>query len=160
MCEGSSRNLELLGSSPLVSQSEYSGFVSSGVFQSAYHSPAGSNQFRLVAHPSMMGVLGLFNVWVSGPSEVEDMVVSLWVVLGFIKEGFTRQVLHHPDGVRRKRKSVECDVEAWWGEVRVIAKWGPGSRKWEGELVRFQCVTDGMGFRYTVHLNWTPVCWS
>ena len=67
----------------------------------------------------MMGVLGLFNVWVSCLSDVEDMVVSLRVVLGYIEEGFARQVLHHPDGVQRKKKYEACDLLAWWREACV-----------------------------------------
>ena len=108
----------------------------------------------------MMGDPGLFNVWVSCPLDVEDMVVSLWVVLGYIEEGFTRQALHHPGGIRRKKKREEYDLLAWWREVCVITKWDPDSRKWEGEPVRFRCAADGVGFRYSVHLNWTPVCGS
>ena len=86
----SSRNLELLGNSPPVSSSEYSGFVSSGVFQSGCHGPATSNWFHLVAHPSLLGVLGLFNVWMSGPSDREDIVIGMWAVLGLIEEGYSR----------------------------------------------------------------------
>ena len=84
-----------------------------------------------------MGVLGLFNVWMSGVADREDMVIGSWVVLGMIEEGHSRQVLHHPDGVRRKRKGVKFEVGAWWEEVCGITKWDPGSRKWEGELVWF-----------------------
>ena len=107
-----------------------------------------------------MGVLGLFNVWMSGVADREDMVIGSWVVLGMIEEGHSRQVLHHPDGVRRKRKGVKFEVGAWCEEVCGITKWDPVSPKWEGELVRFQCAPDRGGCRFKVHLNWTPVCWS
>ena len=53
----------------------------------------------------------------------------------------------------------------WHGGVRrvsevCVTKWDPDSRKWEGGAVWFRCTADGVGFRYFVHLNWTPVCWS
>ena len=103
-----------------------------------------------------MGVLGLFTVWMSGVSDREDMVIRLWVILGIIEEGYSRQVLHHPDGVRSKRKGVEFEVGAWCEEVCGITKWDPVSRKWEGEPVRFQCAPDSGGCRFKVHLNRTP----
>ena len=73
----------------------------------------------------------------AGLSDREDMVIGLWEVLGLIEEVYSRQVLRHPDGVGRKRRSVEFEVGAWWEEVCGITKWDPGSRKWEGELVWF-----------------------
>ena len=95
----------------------------------------------------MLGGLSLFNLWSSGPEVIEDMVVSLWVVLRYVEEGFARQVLHHPDGIRRKNKHVACDVMPWWCETCTITKWDPGSRPREEEKVRFQCAQDGVCFR-------------
>ena len=115
-----------MGNSVPDGSSEYSGFVSSGVYQSGCSGPATSNRFRLVAHPSMLGVLGLFNVWLCGPADQEDMVISLWVVLRYIEEGYARQVLHHLDGVSRKKKHEACDVLAWWRENMCHHHVGPG----------------------------------
>ena len=83
-------------------------------------------------------------------------MIGLWEVLGLIEEVYSRQVLRRPDGVGRKRRSVEFEVGAWWEEVCGITKWDPGSRKWKGELVWFQCALDSGGYRFKVHLNRTP----
>ena len=71
--------------------------------------------------------------------------MGLWVVLGIIEEGYSRQVLHHPDRIRRKKNSVKFEIGTWWEEVCGITKWDPVSRKWEGELVRFQSIPEKGG---------------